>query len=111
MPYDMQLKQVLANGKKGGLNVGAILILPKGFELALTYRISPKMKEKIDNLSFQTYRPNKKNILVIGPNPGGNRGRGQIYLDGSKSKNTVYNATVAGIISKIIRKEKKGGMK
>ncbi|MBA0695449.1 hypothetical protein Goari_002075, partial [Gossypium aridum] len=24
------------------------------------------MKEKIDNLSFQNYRPTKKNILVIG---------------------------------------------
>ncbi|WZY99200.1 hypothetical protein YC2023_071529 [Brassica napus] len=34
IPYDMQLKQVLANGKKGALNVGAVLILPEGFELA-----------------------------------------------------------------------------
>ncbi|PHU00566.1 Acetyl-coenzyme A carboxylase carboxyl transferase subunit beta, chloroplastic [Capsicum chinense] len=39
---------------------------------------------------------------------GGNRGRGQIYPDGSKSNNTVYNATAAGIVSKIIRKEKGG---
>nr|YP_009641575.1 component of cytochrome b6-f complex [Rumex acetosa]QBZ37533.1 component of cytochrome b6-f complex [Rumex acetosa] len=139
IPYDMQLKQVLANGKKGGLNVGAVLILPEGFELAPTDRISPEMKEKIGNLSFQSYRPNKKNILVIGPVPGqkyseitfpilspdpatkkdahflkypiyvgGNRGRGQIYPDGSKSNNTVYNATAAGIVKKIIRKEKGG---
>ncbi|PWZ03908.1 Ribulose bisphosphate carboxylase large chain [Zea mays] len=93
IPYDMQLKQVLANGKKGGLNVGAVLILPEGFELAPPDRISPELKEKIGNLSFQSYRPNKKNILVIGPVPGGNRGRGQIYPDGSKSNNTVYNAT------------------
>ncbi|KAL2251452.1 UNVERIFIED_CONTAM: Cytochrome f [Sesamum indicum] len=28
---------------------------------------------------------------------GGNRGRGQIYPDGSKSNNTIYNATGAGI--------------
>ncbi|KAL5644605.1 hypothetical protein ACJX0J_004777, partial [Zea mays] len=28
---------------------------------------------------------------------GGNRGRGQIYPDGSKSNNTVYNATSTGI--------------
>ncbi|KAL3806138.1 hypothetical protein ACJIZ3_000112 [Penstemon smallii] len=35
-------------------------------------------------------------------------GRGQIYPDGSKSNNTVYNATGAGIVSKIIRKEKGG---
>ncbi|KAJ1681132.1 hypothetical protein LUZ63_023646 [Rhynchospora breviuscula] len=97
IPYDMQLKQVLANGKKGGLNVGAVLILPEGFELAPTDRISPELKEKIGNLSFQSYRPNKKNILVIGPVPGGNRGRGQIYPDGSKSNNTVYNATSAGV--------------
>nr|YP_010598611.1 cytochrome f [Koenigia nummulariifolia]WAL02645.1 cytochrome f [Koenigia nummulariifolia] len=139
IPYDRQLKQVLANGKKGGLNVGAVLILPEGFELAPNERISPDMKARIGNLSFQSYRPNKKNILVIGPVPGqkyseitfpiispdpatnkdahflkypiyvgGNRGRGQIYPDGSKSNNTVYNATAAGIVKKIIRKEKGG---
>jgi len=39
---------------------------------------------------------------------GGNRGRVQIYPDGSKSKNAVYNATAAGIVSKIIRKDKGG---
>ncbi|XP_031262794.1 uncharacterized protein LOC116120959 [Pistacia vera] len=70
IPYDMQLKQVLANGKKGALNVGAVLILPEGFELAPPDRISPEMKEKIGNLSFQNYYPTKKNILVIGPMPG-----------------------------------------
>ncbi|KAF4396251.1 hypothetical protein F8388_019797 [Cannabis sativa] len=77
------------------------------------------------NLSFQSYRPTKKKILVISPVPdpttkkdvhflkypiyvGENRGRGQIYPDGSKSNNNVYNATSAGIVSKIIRKEKGG---
>jgi len=50
--------------------VSAILILPEGFELAPLDRISPKMKEKIGNLSFKSYRPNKKNIIVIGPIPG-----------------------------------------
>jgi len=112
IPYDMQLKQVLANGKKGGLNVGAVLILPEGFELAPPDRISPELKEKIGNLSFQSYRPNKKNILVIGPVPGKKyseiRGRGQIYPDGSKSNNTVYNATSTGVVRKILRKEKGG---
>nr|UXD79023.1 cytochrome f [Schisandra repanda] len=72
IPYDMQLKQVLANGKRGGLNVGAVLILPEGFELAPPDRISPEMKEKMGNLSFQNYRPlfKKINIIVIGPVPG-----------------------------------------
>ncbi|MBA0734408.1 hypothetical protein Gogos_018321 [Gossypium gossypioides] len=105
IPYDMQLKQVLANGKKGVLNVGVVLILPEGFELAPPDRISPEMKEKIGNLSFQNYRPIKKNILVIGPVPGRNRGRGQIYPDRNKSNNTVYNATATGTVSKIIQKK------
>ncbi|KAL2927933.1 Cytochrome f [Bienertia sinuspersici] len=60
IPYDMQLKQVLANGKKGGLNVGAILILPEGFEFAPPDRISPEMKEKIGNLFFRAIAPIKK---------------------------------------------------
>ena len=34
IPYDTDLRQVSANGKKAGLNVGAVLILPEGFELA-----------------------------------------------------------------------------
>ncbi|KDP22688.1 hypothetical protein JCGZ_02529 [Jatropha curcas] len=127
IPYDMQLKQVLANGKKGALNVGAVLILPEGFELAPPNRISPEIKEKTRNLSFQSYHPTKKNILIIGlilgqkyseitfpilsQDPatkkdvrflkypiyvGRNKERGQIYPDGSKSNNTVYNATAAG---------------
>ena len=30
---------------------------------------------------------------------GGNRGRGQVYPDGSKSNNTVYTASTAGKIT------------
>nr|YP_009673850.1 cytochrome f [Cuscuta bonafortunae]QDF46551.1 cytochrome f [Cuscuta bonafortunae] len=139
IPYDRQLKQVLSNGKKGGLNVGAVLILPEGFELAPPDRISSELKEKIGNLYFQKYRPNIKNIFVVGPVPGqkytkitfpilspnpannkrahflkypiyvgGNRGRGQIYPDGSKSNNAVFNATASGSVSKIIQNEKGG---
>nr|QFV20040.1 cytochrome f [Taxillus thibetensis] len=139
IPYDTKLKQVLSNGKRGALSIGAVLILPEGFELAPPDRISPEMKERTVNLSFQSYRPSKKNILVMGPvtgqkyseisfpiispDPytnkdvhflkypiyvGGNRGRGQIYPDGSKSNNTIYNATATGIVSRIVRKEKGG---
>jgi apocytochrome f len=137
IPYDKQINQVLANGKPGGLNVGAVLILPEGFQLAPPERIPPELKEKIGNLYFQPYRPEKNNILVIGPVPGktysemvfpilspdpsvnkqayflkypiylgGNRGRGQIYPDGSKSNNTVYNAPVAGNITSITKNKK-----
>ena len=30
IPYDTSVKQIQANGSKGGLNVGAVLILPEG---------------------------------------------------------------------------------
>ena len=139
IPYDQQVKQVLGNGKKGALNVGAVLILPEGFELAPQDRIPEEMKNKVGNLYFQPYTPEKKNILVIGPVPGkkyseivfpilspdpsknknisylkypifvgGNRGRGQIYPDGSKSNNTIYNASKGGKILQIEPGEKKG---
>nr|YP_009425384.1 cytochrome f [Athyrium sinense]ASU94063.1 cytochrome f [Athyrium sinense] len=140
IPYDTQIKQVLANGKKGGLNVGAVLILPEGFGLAPSNRIPAEMKEKLGKLSFQSYRPGRENVIVVGPVPGklyseiifpiispdpgtnkeahflkypiyvgGNRGRGQIYPDGSRSNNTVYTASVTGKIKRVVRKEGKGG--
>lgn len=139
IPVDQQAKQVLGNGKKGGMNIGAVLILPEGFELAPAERIPEEMKKKVGKLYFQPYSENQKNILVIGPLPakkyteltfpilspdpaqnknvhnikypiyvGGNRGRGQIYPDGSKSNNTVYNASVTGTIQDINSKEKGG---
>ena len=40
---------------------------------------------------------------------GGNRGRGQVYPDGSKSNNTIYTASTAGTISAIEPIEGKGG--
>jgi len=41
---------------------------------------------------------------------GGNRGRGQIYPDGTKSNNTIYNASAPGkIVSITTVSEKKGG--
>ena len=129
IPYDQQIKQVLVNGKKGDLNVGAVLILPEGFQLAPKNRISPELKKKVNKLFFQPYSEANKNILVVGPIPGnkyqemvfpilspnpaknknisylkypiyvgGNRGRGQVYADGSKSNNTIYSAPSAGKI-------------
>jgi apocytochrome f len=70
IPYDTQMKQVLANGKKGALNVGVVLILPEGFELSPLNHISPEIRQNMGNLYFQNYRPNKKNIIVIGLVPG-----------------------------------------
>nr|TKS05974.1 hypothetical protein D5086_0000127730 [Populus alba] len=75
IPYDMQLKQVLANGPVPGQKYSEI-----------TFPIlspDPAAKKDTHFLKYPIY-------------VGGNRGRGQIYPDGSKSNNTVYNATAAG---------------
>jgi apocytochrome f len=140
IPYDQKVKQVIGNGKSGDLNVGAVLILPDGFQLAPPERISPEIKERVGKLYFQPYSSEQKNILVVGPVPGkkyqeivfpilapdpkvekganylkysiyfgGNRGRGQVYPDGSKSNNTVYTASEKGVIKEILPVEKKGG--
>lgn len=139
LPYDKQIQQVLGNGKKGELNVGMVMILPEGFELAPADRIPEEIKKKVGKLYYQPYSPDKKNILVVGPVPGkkysemvvpilspdpsknkkisflkypiflgGNRGRGQVYPDGSRSNNTVYNSPVNGKITSIVPTAKKG---
>lgn len=140
IPYDKQIQQVQANGKKGDLNVGAVLILPEGFQLAPANRIPEEMKKKVGKLYFQPYSSDQKNIVVVGPIPGkqysemtfpvlapdpatnknvhffkypiylgGNRGRGQLYPDGSKSNNTIYTTSVSGRVTEIIPVEKPGG--
>jgi apocytochrome f len=141
IPYDQQITQVLGNGKKGGLNVGAVLILPEGFSLAPSERISEQLKNKVGNVFYQPYSNDKSNILVVGPLPGkkysemvvpllspdpakaksvsylkypiyfgANRGRGQLYPDGSKSNNTIYNTSTPGKVVKIekVGKKEKG---
>jgi apocytochrome f len=70
IPYDTSVQQVLGNGEKGPMNVGALLMLPEGFELAPTDRIPAEMQEKINGLYFQPYSESKKNMIVIGPIPG-----------------------------------------
>jgi apocytochrome f len=70
IPYDSKSRQVLANGEKGGLNVGAVMILPEGFKLAPKDRLSAELKTKMKGIYIQPYRKKTKNILVIGPIPG-----------------------------------------
>jgi apocytochrome f len=70
IPYDAGAQQVLGNGDKGPLNVGAALILPKGFKLAPPERLSEELKEKTSGVYFQPYSAERENILVVGPLPG-----------------------------------------
>ncbi len=70
IPYEPGLQQVYADGSTGPLNVGAVLILPKGFTLAPEDRIPPELKEKIEGIYYQPYSEDKENILLVGPLPG-----------------------------------------
>lgn len=70
IPYDTKSEQILGNGKKGPLNMGAVLILPDGFKLAPKNLISEELKEKTKGTYVQPYSTDKDNILVVGPIPG-----------------------------------------
>lgn len=139
IPYDVSVKQVLGNGKTGGLNVGAVVIFPEGFELAPADRMPAELQAKTKGLFFSPYSADQPNMFVIGPIPGkrnqeisfpilspnpatnkqvdflkypvyvgGNRGRGQIYPDGSKSNNNLFTAELAGKITDITVEKKVG---
>ena len=67
VPYDTSRKQIGANGKKADLNVGGILILPKGFKLASKSQISEEVKAKNKGVFISPYSTEYDNILIVGP--------------------------------------------
>ena len=67
VPYDVTQQQIGANGKKADLNVGGILILPKGFKLAPKSQIPAEVKQKNKGVFISPYSTEFDNILVVGP--------------------------------------------
>lgn len=67
VPYDTTKQQIGANGKQADLNVGGILILPKGFKLAAKNQISDEIKAKNKGVFISPYSTEFDNILVVGP--------------------------------------------
>ena len=67
VPYDINRRQISADGKPADLNVGGILILPKGFKLASKKQISPEVKAKNKGVFISPYSTEFDNILVVGP--------------------------------------------
>ena len=67
VPYDTTKQQIGANGKKAELNVGGILILPKGFKLASKNQISAEVKAKNKGVFISPYSTELDNIFVVGP--------------------------------------------
>ena len=70
IPYDLNSQQILGDGGKGGLNVGAVLMLPEGFKIAPPDRIPEKLKEEVGSTYFVPYSEDKDNIVLVGPLPG-----------------------------------------
>merc|ERR1711956_201152 len=64
---DTTRQQVGATGKKADLNVGGIVILPKGFKLAPKNQISDEIKTKNKGVFISAYSTEYDNILVVGP--------------------------------------------
>jgi apocytochrome f len=67
IPYDVTKKQILGNGQKDGLNVGAVVILPEGFQLAPKNRLEKEFLAKTKGIFITPYSKTKENILVVGP--------------------------------------------
>ncbi len=131
IPYDLSTQQILGDGELGGLNVGAVLILPEGFRLASEDEMTEEQLEAYEQTFIQPYSDESENILLVGPLPGneyqeiefpikapeatdgvpfmkyyvyagGNRGRGQLNPDGGMSNNNVFTAPVAGTIETVL---------
>ena len=67
VPYDTSLKQIGANGQAADLNVGGIVILPKGFKLAPKNQIPQEVKAKNKGVFISPYSTEFDNILIVGP--------------------------------------------
>jgi apocytochrome f len=74
VPYDTSVKQIGANGSKASLNIGSVLILPEGFQLAPKDRLTDEIKAKTKGVFVQPYSKEKTNILVVGPIAGDKKG-------------------------------------
>jgi apocytochrome f len=70
IPYDLSKQQVLADGSKGGLNVGAVVVLPEGFRLATEAEMTEEQRQETAETYITPYSDAKPNILLVGPLPG-----------------------------------------
>lgn len=70
IPYDLDAEQILGSGDKGGLNVGAVLMLPDGFEIAPEDRIPEEWLEDTETVLYDSYNEDSDNVILVGPLPG-----------------------------------------
>ncbi len=110
IPYEDGLQQIQADGSKGGLNVGAVLMLPEGFKLAPADRLSEELQEETQGVFYQTYSADQENVIIVGPLPGDDNreivfpvlspdpstdksvhfGKYSVHLGGNRGRGQVY---------------------
>lgn len=110
VPYDKSIQQVTGDGSKGGLNVGAVVVLPEGFTLAPEDRLSEEQQAEVNEMFIQPYSEERPNILVVGPLSGDQYselkfpilspdpkeddsvhfGKYQIHVGGNRGRGQVY---------------------
>jgi apocytochrome f len=94
--------------------VGALYFQPYSSEQKNILVVGPVPGKKHQEIVFPVLAPDPEvekgvNYLKYPIYLGGNRGRGQVYPDGSKSNNTVYTASNSGVVKEISPRGKKGG--
>jgi len=94
--------------------VGKLYFQPYSAEQKNILVVGPVPGKKYQEIIFPILAPNPEtekgvNYLKYPVYLGGNRGRGQVYPDGSKSNNTIYTSSTRGVVKEILPIEKKGG--
>ncbi|WP_415399574.1 cytochrome f [Synechococcus sp. W4D4] len=110
IPYDTDVQQVSGDGSPTGLNVGAVVMLPDGFQLAPADRLSDELKEETEGVYVTTWDEENPNILLVGPLPGDDHqkivfpilspdpaadsnihfGKFQLHVGGNRGRGQVY---------------------
>ncbi|NER21002.1 MAG: apocytochrome f [Symploca sp. SIO1B1] len=70
IPYDLDVQQILGDGSPGGLNVGAVVMLPEGFKIAPEDRMTEELIEEVGDVYFEPYSEDQENVVIVGPLPG-----------------------------------------
>ncbi len=70
VPYKTGTVELAADGSQVPLQVGAVLMLPEGFQLAPEDRISEELQEEMKGIYYSTYNDSSDNVILVGPLPG-----------------------------------------
>ena len=70
VPYNLEDQELYGDGSLGPLQVGAVLMLPEGYQVAPADRIPEDIKEEVGSTYFMPYSEEEPNIVLVGPVPG-----------------------------------------